>query len=35
MPIDDIVKCAVRAGLHWDDAIIELDWMDMSSAIIG
>lgn len=35
MPIDDIVKCAVRAGVDYDDAIIELDWMDMSNTIIG
>ena len=33
--IDDIIKDAERAGVHWDDAIVELEWIDLSDIIKG
>ena len=35
MKIDDIIKDAEKAGVHWDDAIIELEWIDISESITG
>ena len=35
MKLDDVVAKAVRAGVHWDDAVVELDWVDISGAIQG
>jgi hypothetical protein len=33
--IQDIVDDATKAGMHWDDAIIELEWLDISDVILG
>jgi hypothetical protein len=32
--IEDIIKNAKGAGIHWDDAIIELEWINISDDII-
>jgi hypothetical protein len=32
--IEDIIKDAESAGIHWDDAVIELEWIDLSNDII-
>lgn len=34
-PTDEIVADAVRAGVHWDDAVIELEWVNLSDIIKG
>ena len=33
--IENIIGNAERAGIHWDDAIIELEWIDLSDIIKG
>ena len=33
--IDDIIKDAEKFNIHWDDAVIELEWIDISGAIQG
>ena len=33
--IEDIIKDAERVGVHWDDAIIELEWIDINDIIKG
>lgn len=33
--IDDIIKDAERVGIHWDDAIIELEWVNLTDIIKG
>ena len=33
--IDDIVKDAEKYNIHWDDAIVELEWIDIDKAIKG
>jgi hypothetical protein len=35
LSIDEIIKDAEKAGVHWDDAIIELEWIDISESIKG
>ena len=35
LSIDGIIKDAEKAGIHWDDAIIELGWIDIEEAIRG
>ena len=35
MLIDDVVNDAVALGVHWDDAVIELEWLDIEEAIRG
>lgn len=35
LSIDEIIKDAEKAGVHWDDAIIELEWIDISENIKG
>ena len=35
MPIDDIVNDAERYGVHFDDVIVELEWIDISDEIKG
>ena len=35
LSIVEIVKDAEKAGIHWDDAIIELEWIDISESIRG
>ena len=32
--IETIINDAQRAGIHWDDAVIELEWIDLSSSIL-
>ena len=32
--IEDIIKNATDAGIHWDNAIIELEWINISDSII-
>jgi hypothetical protein len=32
--IASIIEDAANAGTWWDDAIIELDWIDISTAIL-
>ena len=31
---DKVVKRAAADGVHWDDAVIELEWLDISDAIL-
>lgn len=31
--IDKVVKEASKEGIHWDQAIIELEWIDISDTI--
>ena len=33
--IESIIHGAESAGIHWDDAIIELEWIDISDIIKG
>lgn len=35
LSIQEIIDDAARAGIHFDDAIIELDWIDIEEAIRG
>ena len=35
LSIDRIIKDAEKAGVHWDDAIIELEWANISENIKG
>ena len=36
LKIDDIIKDAEKAGIHFDDAVVEYgDWVDISSEIMG
>jgi hypothetical protein len=32
---DWVVANAINHGLHWDDAVIELEWLDINYAIKG
>ena len=32
--IEDIIKDAESVGIHWDDAVVELEWIDISNDII-
>ena len=33
--IDDLIDAAAGADIHWDDAIIELSWNDLSEVIMS
>jgi tetrahydromethanopterin S-methyltransferase subunit A len=33
--IEDLIKDAVRFGMHFDDVIKELEWIDISDEITG
>ena len=33
--IDDIIKDAEKYNIHWDDAVVELEWIDIDKAITG
>lgn len=33
--IEDIIKDAEKFSIHWDDAIIELEWIDIEKEIRG
>lgn len=35
LSIQDIIDDAAKAGIHFDDAIIELDWIDIEKTIRG
>jgi hypothetical protein len=35
MPIEDIIEEANEFGVHFDDAIKELEWIDISDEIAG
>lgn len=35
LSIQEIIDDAVANGYHWDDAIIELEWLDISDEILG
>ena len=35
LSIQEIIDDAVANGYHWDDAIIELEWSDISDEILG
>lgn len=35
LSIQEIINDAEKAGIHFDDAIIELDWIDINQEIIG
>ena len=35
LPIQEIIDDAGACGYHWDNAIIELDWIDIDEAIRG
>ncbi len=35
LSIDELIKDAEKAGVHWDDAIIELEWIGIEEAIRG
>ena len=32
---DWIVTNAAGHGVHWDDAVVELDWLDINKTILG
>ena len=32
--IEQVIQEAKQEGIFWDDAIIELDWIDLNNAII-
>ena len=31
--IDDVVNDAACVGVHWDDAVVELEWVDIEQTI--
>ena len=31
--IEDVIKDATKAGVHWDDAVVELEWVDIEQQI--
>ena len=35
LSIDGIIKDAEKAGVHWDDAVVELEWVDLTDIIKG
>jgi hypothetical protein len=35
LSIQEVIDDAVEAGIHWDDAIVELEWIDIEEAIRG
>lgn len=35
LSIQDVIDDAAECGIHWDDAIIELEWIDISESIKG
>lgn len=35
LSIQEVIDDAVASGYHWDDAIIEMDWIDISQEIVG
>ena len=35
LSIDELIKDAEKAGVHWDVAIIELEWINISDNIKG
>lgn len=35
LPIQEVIDDGVARGLHWDDVIVELEWLDISEAIQG
>ena len=32
---DWVIANAINQGIHWDDAVIELEWLDINYAIKG
>jgi hypothetical protein len=32
---DKVVARAAADGVHWDDAVIEMEWLDISDAILN
>ena len=34
LPIQEVIDDAVVCGVHWDEAIVELEWVDISKDII-
>ena len=35
LKIDHIIKIAEDNGIHWDDAVVELEWLDISENILN
>ena len=35
LSIQDIIDDAEKFGFHWDDVIVELDWIDIDETIQG
>ena len=35
LSIQEVIDDAAECGIHWDDAIIELEWIDIEEAIRG
>ena len=33
--IEEIVEEAIACGIHWDDAVVELEWVDIKDFIKG
>ena len=33
--IEDIIEDAKKEGVHWDDAVVELEWADLMDIIKG
>ena len=33
LPIEKVIAAAVSTGMHWDDAVVELDWLDLGYII--
>ena len=34
-PIQEVIDDAEKDGVHWDDAVVELEWFDIEDAIKG
>ena len=35
MITDKVISSAAADGVHWEDAVIELDWLEISDAILN
>ena len=32
--IEDVIKSAAENNIHWDDAVVELEWVNISTSIL-
>ncbi len=35
IPIEKIIRLAEEDGIHWDDAVVELEWVDIEELILS